>query len=151
LLSLPRRVRNLIAPSPIVSVSPMLRVFAIPTIRLTVERGESEEMLDKVQCSLVGCHRPNYCRSFCIAHYKRLYRNGFVGSASVRKIKKPNEVRLCDVEGCSKAYFASGMCTTHYGRDTRRRDNEYKTRQILLTRLRTEEILRKAGYHVPTP
>jgi hypothetical protein len=119
----------------------MLRVFAILIIRMTVERIESEEMLDKVQCSVVDCTRPNYCRSFCIAHYKRFYRNGFVGSAPVRKIKKPNEVRLCEVEGCSKTYFASGMCTTHYGRDTRRRDNEYKTRQILLAKHRTEKIL----------
>jgi hypothetical protein len=129
----------------------MLRVFAIPIILISVELGESERMFDKVQCSVDGCTRADYCRSLCDAHYKRLYRNGFVGSAPIRKIKRPDEVRLCEVEGCSKVYFASGMCTTHYGRETRRRDREYKIRQKLLARRRTEEILRKAGYDVPTP
>jgi hypothetical protein len=118
----------------------MLRVFATPTIRLTVERIESEEMLDKVQCSAANCTFPSYVKTLCSAHYKRLLRFGFIGSAPVRGYKKPNEVRLCEIEGCSNLYLSSGMCKVHYSREARKNQKEYLTRQTLLDEERNKKI-----------
>ena len=83
-------------------------------------------------CQVEPCERVSYARDYCAGHLKQVYRNGRVVTATVRKMKRPGEIRLCEESGCDKKYFSSGKCMKHHSKERRRRLDELKTMQILL-------------------
>lgn len=62
----------------------------------------------KATCSVDGCERGEFCKTWCHAHYNRWRRNGDVGSADVQSRRK-----RCSVEHCDERHHANGYCINH--------------------------------------
>lgn len=56
-------------------------------------------------CSMEGCNRPIYRRTYCSAHYRTGLRNRTIVSS------KPE--RCCSVDGCNKRHASLGYCHRH--------------------------------------
>lgn len=62
-----------------------------------------------VPCSIEGCEKPYYARSWCKTHYERWYIHS--------NPNRPARVLVpCSIEGCEKPKLARGWCKTHYNR-----------------------------------
>ena len=63
----------------------------------------------KGTCSVEGCERTNWCRTWCTLHYDRFMR---LGTTELPPRDGPN----CTVDGCESDRKARGFCGTHYER-----------------------------------
>lgn len=64
-------------------------------------------------CSVEGCERSNYAKSWCNMHYTRWRRHGDIGDKAGRT---PVANVLCSVDGCDKWAHAKSFCPMHYVR-----------------------------------
>lgn len=66
-------------------------------------------------CELEGCQRPSRAAtpSLCPMHYRRKRLTGSPGPLAGWRPAN----RECAVDGCDRAYYASGFCCMHYGRN----------------------------------
>lgn len=65
-------------------------------------------------CSVEGCGRLYFSRSYCAAHYARL-RRGRPLDAPIRTVSYYRPP-ICTVDGCDKPHSAMGYCSRHYER-----------------------------------
>lgn len=65
-------------------------------------------------CSVDGCERPHKARGWCLAHWKRWYRNGDVQAD--KPFETPDQ---CTVSVCEGEHHAKGLCKAHYNRQRR--------------------------------
>lgn len=70
--------------------------------------------MPKGTCSLAGCDRPHYGRSFCRLHWKRWWKNGDPGP--VQKVSRVPTGNPCLVDGCAQPGRGRGWCYKHYDR-----------------------------------
>ena len=63
-------------------------------------------------CSIAGCDRKHYARSWCKGHYSRWSKKGVLDKAPI----KPKYGATCRVGGCDESTLARGWCRTHYKR-----------------------------------
>jgi hypothetical protein len=70
-------------------------------------------------CSIAGCDRPHYCKTFCSPHYQRWRQHGDPGRVEVMFQQAG---RTCTVEGCDKPLACRDMCDNHYNRWKRHGD-----------------------------
>lgn len=61
-------------------------------------------------CSISGCNKPAWARTWCHMHYRRWRVNG---DPNVTRIRRKGK---CSVDGCEKPHDARGLCPTHYKR-----------------------------------
>lgn len=64
-----------------------------------------------IACSVDGCDKANYCRTWCRKHYARFRRYG-----SPHKFKREFLHETCTVSDCNREHSARGYCDTHYQR-----------------------------------
>lgn len=67
------------------------------------------------QCSVEGCGRGRYARTWCKTHYARWARGrpveGPIRFQAGRGFERP-----CDVAGCERPHYGRGYCERHYQR-----------------------------------
>jgi hypothetical protein len=72
-----------------------------------------------MSCSVSGCVRPTYARSWCKVHYSRWSRTGSTESSApkvgVEYFSDPDGPG-CAVAGCGGTGIARGLCPKHYAR-----------------------------------
>ena len=91
-------------------------------------------------CSVIGCEKPKRRNGpktlYCHMHYRRMMKNGDVGSSEPKKVWS-HYGEKCLVDGCQDAAKKKGMCIQHY-------DSEKGTT------LSAQEIhnMKKSGCHV---
>lgn len=67
-------------------------------------------------CSIEGCQKPNYCKTYCRPHYSKLL---YHGNPLYKKIKDP----ICKIENCQKPKKKNQtMCCMHVARKNRNGD-----------------------------
>lgn len=67
-------------------------------------------MADRGVCSIEGCGKPNYSRTWCEAHYQRWRKHG----APIAGRYYADNSSVCAAEGCSDAAYSKGFCRGHY-------------------------------------
>lgn len=72
--------------------------------------------MNKPTCSVPGCNRRHYGKSYCSAHYKRWKTSGAPGPAEIAQPQAPPRQRTCTADGCEKPLKCRGLCEMHYGR-----------------------------------
>lgn len=72
-------------------------------------------------CSVSGCNKPFYARSYCKSHYSVMLAKGVIQ-------RKPP--RTCSVDGCEKKHAALGFCRTHVWRFRKYGDPLITTRLV---------------------
>lgn len=71
--------------------------------------------MDKRTCTIEGCDREQYARTWCQAHYWRWMRNGTPGSGPIQS-RQTKLKRTCSEADCSVSVLAKGLCRRHYNR-----------------------------------
>ncbi|WP_083335972.1 HNH endonuclease signature motif containing protein [Mycobacteroides saopaulense] len=68
-------------------------------------------------CFIEGCTRKSHWKSSgpCSMHYRRIRMTGDPGSADVVRGGRLG-IKPCDVDGCTRLYYAQGLCSMHYNR-----------------------------------
>ena len=66
-------------------------------------------------CSVHGCGGAVDTRGMCAAHYRRLLKNGDVGSVRVKRRNRGPRTQ-CSVAGCDREAMGSRMCRAHWER-----------------------------------
>jgi hypothetical protein len=70
-------------------------------------------------CSIAGCGKEAYSRSWCTTHYNRWCRHGdpLLATSPLpaprRRTLRPD---TCTVDGCSREHYAINLCVMHYAR-----------------------------------
>lgn len=62
-------------------------------------------------CSFPDCHRENFAKGYCQAHYAQQHRG--VALKPINPNYHP-EVKPCGFEGCDRAHHGHGYCRAHY-------------------------------------
>lgn len=62
-------------------------------------------------CSVDGCDRKHFGKSYCKGHYQRVNRTGKPGGLIKTFIK--NKGKICSIEGCEKESYSKGFCRSH--------------------------------------
>lgn len=78
------------------------------TLAKEILKEKQKEKKEKKKCSVEGCIRKYYARSYCSVHYQR----------ARRKLNNPNHIlrrsRICSKEDCSEKIHGKGFCRKHY-------------------------------------
>lgn len=64
-------------------------------------------------CSVAGCARPHYGKSYCQLHYNRVR---FVGQPGSAETSRQPPTGPCSVAGCDRPARLKGLCRGHYQR-----------------------------------
>lgn len=70
-------------------------------------------------CTMEGCDRPHYSRSWCRRHYDRWRRHG---QPNAGRSHRSRPVRICIVDGCVNPHAALQLCHSHYTRQRKHGD-----------------------------
>lgn len=70
-------------------------------------------------CTVEGCDREHYAKSYCEAHWDRVKRNGDPAAHIPIGGSRRN---VCRVEGCDRFVRGHGLCPTHFARFKRTGD-----------------------------
>lgn len=69
--------------------------------------------MEERTCTIDGCDRETYARTWCHAHYWRWMRNGTPGTGPIKsRPRRPK--RSCSRSDCSGVVLAKGLCKRHY-------------------------------------
>lgn len=78
------------------------------------------------RCSVKGCTRRHYSLGYCQTHWKHVRETGAprdirpyrqvktVARAVAKRSKPPSAPKRCYASGCTRPYYASGYCQTHW-------------------------------------
>ena len=70
------------------------------------------------KCSIDGCDRPDFLKSYCPNHYQQMRKAALLGIEfipSPMRPRKPYVFVKCEVEWCEKpVYTNSGLCVNHF-------------------------------------
>lgn len=83
--------------------------------------------MSKLTCSVDGCEKIHYGKTWCQMHYNRMRKTGSVELA-------PKEPNYCKVDGCGILLvppYGRGMCSLHYKRFMKHGDPHY-TRTLIV-------------------
>ena len=70
-------------------------------------------------CSVSGCVRGDYSRTFCMGHYSR-WRSEGDGFDKAPIEEYPHRYIGCSRASCSNGHYAKGLCKNHYARNRTR-------------------------------
>lgn len=69
--------------------------------------------MPKRSCSVAGCSRPHYGKSYCQLHYSRVR---FAGRPGPAVVIRQSPSGSCSVAGCDRSATVKGFCRGHYQR-----------------------------------
>jgi hypothetical protein len=73
---------------------------------MMIPNGESR------RCSVDGCSRGHYARSWCEPHYRRQRLTGGTGPVEIQQYARNG----CSVDGCTEPHLSAGLCSKHHQR-----------------------------------
>lgn len=84
--------------------------------KLRRARDTPPKRLNGGPCSVPGCTRIAFCRSWCSMHYARYMKSGRLGDPNPTHKNRRTQSETCLVPGCAGRSESRSMCSVHYRR-----------------------------------